>query len=139
MVALTIAVVAFGGCPGLASIAVTGVTLSATSTSIAAGDAEDYAWTLENGEGTTHAVGTKTSNELGPFDLSGNVFGWCWDWDGAYPAVAVTDCDGPAFGESRTLRGGHWNLAASLAAVGARNSANPSAPDNSYGFRVARR
>jgi formylglycine-generating enzyme required for sulfatase activity len=117
--------------------------------SIEAGGAQvnigNYAWTSENSANTTHPVGTKLPNELGLYDMSGNVFGWCWDWvayNGAYPYYAitgaVTDYRGAASGDCRVLRGGSWNLIASYATVAFRNADNPWPQYDYFGFRVVR-
>lgn len=56
----------------------------------------------------THPVGQKKANELGIYDMSGNVWEWCSDWHGAYPSTAQTNPKGPADGEYRVVRGGSW-------------------------------
>jgi len=71
----------------------------------------EVAWYAENSSKTTHAVGTKASNELGLFDMSGNASEWCLDWyDGNYyRSSPVENPDGPDRGMDRVVRGGSFN------------------------------
>jgi formylglycine-generating enzyme required for sulfatase activity len=68
----------------------------------------DVAWYSDNSGDKTHAVKTKSSNELGLYDMSGNVCEWCQDWYGGYYSAAVTNPTGPASGTLRVYRGGGW-------------------------------
>lgn len=100
------------------------------------------AWFLANAEYVTHDAGGKKANALGIYDMSGNVYEWCWDWyDEAYPG-ASTDYRGPARGEFRVLRGGGYRSTADILQVGHRHGNGPcyafSLEDFGYGFRVAR-
>ena len=65
----------------------------------------EVAWYQSNSGNKTHVVGTKKANELGLYDMSGNVFEWCQDYWGAYTSEAQVDPVGPATGEWRVCRG----------------------------------
>ncbi len=71
-------------------------------------DIGDVAWYDGNSGGKTHAVKTKSPNELGLYDMSGNVWEWCQDWYGSYPSSAQTNPTGPSSGSDRVYRGGSW-------------------------------
>lgn len=68
----------------------------------------DVAWYGDNSKGKTHPVGTKQPNELGIYDMSGNVFEWCQDWYGDYNSSVQTNPKGPAIGNFHVFRGGSW-------------------------------
>ena len=100
----------------------------------------DYAWTSENSSGTTHPAGTKLANELDLYDMSGNVFEWCWDWwTDTYPSGARTDYRGAASGTTRVVHGGTFLFGANpYASIAYRNSSGPSVWYSIAGFRVVR-
>lgn len=87
----------------------------------------------------TRPVGTKSPNELGIYDMSGNVWEWCNDWHGRYSSDPQTDPQGPSSGSSRVLRGGSWYIGAGYCHVSDRSYCNPDRMGNchDFGFRLA--
>ncbi len=72
---------------------------------------EDYAWYKDSSDGRTHPVGQKKPNEIGLYDMSGNVWEWIWDrFDTKYYETSPKDNPkGPLNGEHRVIRGGSWS------------------------------
>lgn len=95
-------------------------------------------WYDKNSEDKTHPVGQKQPNQLGLYDMTGNVFEWCADLYGSYPyAGIVTDPQGASNGTRRVLRGGSWNYDAGSNRITYRANGMPDKHLSSIGFRLA--
>lgn len=94
----------------------------------------DVAW--YSGSVVSHVGGEKNANELGIYDMSGNVNEWCLDWYGTYPEEPQENPSGLSSGTKRVFRGGGFNTASDYARVSARNSAAPETRNRDLGFRV---
>ena len=102
------------------------------------GNVDEVAWHMDNSGDRTHPVGTKVANELGIYDMSGNVWEWVNDLFGSYSDSPRVDPQGSASGSFRVVRGGSWGRYAQLARVTARYSFNPGDRGGTLGFRLAR-
>ena len=97
---------------------------------------DDVAWYYDNSGSSTHAVGTRTANELGIYDMSGNVYEWCSDWYGGYSAGAQTNPQGPSSDSCRVLRGGSWGNDARGCRVSNRGNGAPGNSNGHSGIRL---
>jgi len=101
-------------------------------------DINKVAWYSGNSGITTHLVGQKAPNELGLYDMSGNVWEWCGDWYGGYSSSVQTDPAGAISGSNRVIRGGGWGDFARFCRMANRSYDDPANSYNFIGFRVVR-
>ena len=100
-------------------------------------DIDNVAWYWDNSGRNTYSVATKTPNELGIYDMSGNVWEWCSDWYADYTANSQTNPTGPQSGSFRVRRGGSWFSYARYSRSSIRSDDFPTYRSNFLGFRLA--
>jgi formylglycine-generating enzyme required for sulfatase activity len=98
---------------------------------------DDVAWFGDNSGGKARPVGTKGPNELGIYDMSGNVWEWVSDRYGDYSSFDVSDPKWPTSGSSRVIRGGSWIHDAEDCRVSVRINSDPDIRNGFLGFRLA--
>ena len=103
----------------------------------AGNDKADYvAWHWKNSNHQSQDVAKKLPNELGLYDMSGNVSEWCYDFFDNYKSVFEKDPLGPHSGSEHVIRGGSWSTDEKKCRVSVRDHKLPTCKDNSIGFRL---
>ena len=95
------------------------------------------AWYDGNSGSETHPVAQKQPNELGLYDMTGNVWEWCQDWYRAYSSIAQNNPQGPGSGDYRVLRGDCWRNDSGYCRVSYRNFNNPDCRYYYFGLRLS--
>ncbi|MCL1951698.1 MAG: formylglycine-generating enzyme family protein [Oscillospiraceae bacterium] len=99
---------------------------------------DEVAWYSKNAGKTTHPRGQKLPNELGLYDMCGNVFEWCWDWWDEFDCDYMDNPIGPASGKCKVVRGNNWVNGATTSDLNRRVHRAVHATTHHQGFRLVR-
>lgn len=97
---------------------------------------DDVAWASQNSQASAHQCGAKNANELGIYDMSGNITEWCLDWYDDYDTYNITDPVNNERGTFKVLRGGCWDSKNTQCRVSSREFDKPQTRHYNYGFRI---
>ncbi len=99
----------------------------------------EVGWYKDNSNGQVQPVAQKKANELGLYDMSGNIWEWCWDWYGKayYISAPAVNPKGVETGTARVIRGGSWSFVESSCRVPNRGNGGTGRRTINRGFRVA--
>ena len=98
---------------------------------------DEVAWYEDNSGSKTHPVKTKRANELGIYDMTGNVSEWCQGWYGSYSSSSQSNPTGPDSGSGRVVRGGSWFSAAWYCRSSRHGYSTPGSRNDGLGLRLA--
>lgn len=118
--------------------AMRGGNLSKNYTYAGSDNIDEVAWFIDNSDYTSHPVGEKKPNELGLYDMSGNVYEWCWDRFGTYTEEEKIDPKGSETGTNRVFRGGSWSSIKDYCTLANRYYNNAGKAVFNIGLRLAR-